>query len=57
MIMAKDDKKMKIAVIAGAAEALDYKSRHPRESDDRAVQHVTKKVREIIKKIESEEYD
>jgi hypothetical protein len=55
--MAKDDKKMKIAVIAGAAEALDYKNKHPRESDDRAVQHVTKKVREIIRKIESEEYD
>ena len=48
---------MKIAVIAGAAEAIDYKEKHPRESNDRAIQHVTKKVREIIRKIDKEEYE
>jgi hypothetical protein len=56
--MAKDQtQQMKIAVIAGAAEALDYREKHPKEGNDQAIQHVTKKMREIIKKIEKEEYE
>jgi len=56
--MTRDDtQKMKIAVIAGAAEALNYKEEHPKEGNDAAIQHVTRKMREIIKKIENEEYE
>jgi len=56
--MSKDDiQKMKIAVIAGAAEALNYKESHPREGDEKAIQHVTRKMRDIIRKIEKEEYE
>ena len=47
---------MKMAVIAGAAEALDFMERNPREEKEKAMQYVSEKVNEIIKKIDIEEF-
>jgi hypothetical protein len=54
--MANDQQKIQLAVIAGAAEALDYKDKNPKESNERAIQHVTSKVREIIRKIDKQDF-
>jgi len=50
------DEKLKMAVIAGAAEALNFIEKNPREPKEEAMQHVTKKADEIIKKIDIEEF-
>jgi hypothetical protein len=39
---------MKMALIAGAAEALKYKREHPRASDEEALQHVNRQSSAIV---------
>jgi len=47
--------RLKIAVISGAAHALQYKQDNPRASDEDVLRHVTKEMREILKKIGTED--
>ena len=52
--MKDDERKIKMAVIAGASEAMKYKERNVRATDSEVLQHVTKKVRELVRNIEIE---
>ena len=52
--MATDDRMIKMAVIAGASEAMKYKERNIHASDSEVLQHVAKKVRELVRNIELE---
>ena len=45
---------LKVAVIAGASEALKYKDKNPRASDQEIIQHVADKTNEIINNIEED---
>ena len=44
--------KLKRAVIAGAAEALKFKSRNQKKSDDEVIKHITSNIDEIIDNID-----
>ena len=46
------DEKMIMAVIAGANEALKYKGENFNADDQEVLRFVTKKAREIIRKID-----
>ncbi len=46
------EKKLKIAVIAGASYALTYKEEHLRATEQEILQQVANRVREIIEKID-----
>lgn len=55
--MKKDkNSKIKIAFIAGAAKALDYRDSHPKSTINEVIQNITKDIRQIIDEIEKEEY-
>lgn len=53
--MAEIEKEMKMAIIAGASHALQYKKDNPRAADEEAIQHVTREANNIISKINTEE--
>ncbi len=40
--------KVKLAIIAAATKAVEYKSRNPDASDDEVIRHVTENSDEII---------
>lgn len=48
--------KIKIAFIAGAAKALDYKESHPKATINEVIQNITHDIKHIIDEIEKEEY-
>jgi len=51
-----DEKKMmKMAVIAGASEAMKFKDKNPSASADEVIRHVNSKSSEIISKINTEQ--
>jgi hypothetical protein len=51
--MAKDTlSRIKMAVIAGASEAIKNKSQNPHMSDDEVLKHVARRVDEIIDNID-----
>ena len=52
--MEDKEKKIKMAVIAGASEALNYQARNPRATESEVLQHVSKKTRELVRNIEIE---
>ena len=47
-----EKKRIELAVIAGASQALKYKERNPRATDQEILQHVTKEVKNVINKID-----
>ncbi len=49
--MAKKDK-VKMAVIAGAAQAIRYKEENPRASESEIMGYVTKRMESIIRDLE-----
>ena len=49
-----DEKRMKMAVIAGASHALKEKERNPRATDAEIIQSVIKEVNFILDKIDEE---
>lgn len=49
------DEQMKIAVIAGASHALQYKQKHIRASDEETIQYVAREVENILSKIDAQE--
>lgn len=53
--MEKRDYKLKMAIVAGASHALNYKNKNIRASDQEILQHITATAEEIVKKIEDEE--
>ncbi|HIG94843.1 MAG TPA: hypothetical protein HA283_04575 [Nanoarchaeota archaeon] len=46
------NKVVEIAVIAGAAHALEYKKKNPRASDEEAIQHVNKECKNILRRLD-----
>tara|TARA_Y100000310_G_C20588178_1_gene766544 strand:+ start:1227 stop:1388 length:162 start_codon:yes stop_codon:yes gene_type:complete len=52
--MEEENKKLRMAVIAGAAQAIKYKSKFPKSSDEEAIQDITSRVAEIIDEIDDE---
>ncbi len=46
------EKKVKLALIAGAAHALDFKRKHPNSSDEDAIQEVSRHADSISKKLD-----
>ena len=50
----RDEKKIKMAVIAGASEALNYQMKNPRATESEILQHVSKRIRELVRNIEIE---
>ena len=49
-----DEKRLKMAVIAGASRALKYKEEHPRANDCEILQHITRDVRKIVEEIDGD---
>lgn len=49
--MAEKDK-VKMAVVAGAAAAMEYKEQNPRASESEVMGYVTKKMVKIIRDLE-----
>jgi len=46
--------KVKMAVVAGAAAAFDYKENHPSATESEVMGYVTKKMVKIIRDLEEE---
>lgn len=51
----EETNQLKLAVISGASHALQYKKSNPRASDEEALRHVTRNMREILSKIGQDE--
>jgi hypothetical protein len=51
--MAKEDKMIKMAIIAGASHALKYKNKNFRATDDEILQHISENVGDILSNIDS----
>ena len=50
-----EEKRMKMAIIAGASHALKFKQKNARVSDEETIQHVSNEVDAILRKIDEEE--
>jgi len=50
----EEDKRLKMAIISGAAHALTFKEENPKASEEEVIRHVTKEVRNILEKIDKE---
>ncbi len=51
-----DEKKMmKMAIIAGASEAMNYKNKNPSASTEEVIRHVSAQSSEIVSKINTEQ--
>lgn len=53
--MSEEEKKARMALIAGAASALRYKDNHPKATEQEIIQHVTNNADDIIGKIDVNE--
>ena len=52
--MENEKNRIKMAVISGASNAIRYKEKNPGATEEEVIKHVTKKVDEILKKIDDE---
>ncbi len=52
----EDEQKLKMAVIAGAAEALDFAEQNSQAEKSEIMQHISEKADKIIKRIDIEEF-
>lgn len=52
--MNEENKKLKMAIISGAAHALNYKKENPRASEEEVIRHVAKEAGKILEKIDDE---
>ncbi len=50
--MTKDNHKIKIAIIAGATQAIKYLEQNKRATHDEALRHVANNTQEILNKID-----
>ena len=53
--MDSEKKRIKMALIVGAAHALKYKHMNPSVSDEEIIQHVSRESSEIVSKVDTEE--
>jgi hypothetical protein len=52
--MEEEIKRLKMAVISGAAHAIRHKEKNPRATEQEIIQQVTDEAEEILKKIDEE---
>jgi len=52
--MNEEEKRLKMALISGAAHALRFKTDNPRASEQEILQYVTLQANEILEKIDAE---
>ncbi len=52
--MNEEEKRLKIALISGAAHALRFKTENPRASEQEILQYVTLQADKILEKIDAE---
>ena len=52
--MGEEERRIKMAVIAGASHAIRYKEKNPRANEAGVIGAVTKEVDEILKRIDKE---
>ena len=50
----QEEKRMKMAIIAGASHALKFKEQKWKATEEEVIQHVTSKVQDILDKIDKE---
>jgi len=50
----KEDKKLKLAIIAGAAAAAKYLKNHNKATPDEAISHVSENINSILTNIDNE---
>ena len=50
--MKDEQKRLKMAVIAGASHALKFKEKNWKASEDEVIRHVSERVEEILEKID-----
>ena len=50
-----EEKRIKLAVVAGASEALKYKEKNPRATEQEIIQNLTNRMSEIVRKLDNEE--
>ena len=49
-----NQKKLKMAIIAGAAAALKYKDEHPSSSRDEIIRYINRESMKILEKLDTE---
>jgi hypothetical protein len=47
------DKRLKMAIIAGAANAVKFKDKNPRATEDQVIRHISENAEEILDKIDN----
>ncbi len=52
--MDEEDKKLKMAVISGAAHAINFKEKNPNATEQEIIQYITKETEKILEKIDEE---
>jgi len=50
--MESEEKRLRMAIISGAAEAIRLKERKPRATEDEILQHITENVERILERID-----
>ena len=50
--MADREKRLRMAVIAGASEAIKYKEKHPHALEQEILRYVTQEARKIVSEID-----
>ena len=48
------ERKLKMALISGAAHAFKYKEKHPKATEQEVIQHLTRDAESILEKIDEE---
>lgn len=50
----EEDKRLKMAIISGAAHAMRFKEKNPRASEEEVIKHVSDNTNEILEKIDED---
>ncbi|MCH7568577.1 MAG: hypothetical protein IIA87_04100 [Nanoarchaeota archaeon] len=50
--MEDEEKRLRMAIISGAAKAVDYKEKNPRAQKEEVMQHIADNTKEILEKID-----
>lgn len=52
--MEYEERRLHMAIIAGAAQAIRFKEENPLSTEDKVIQHVTENTQEILNKIDED---
>lgn len=50
--MQDEEKRLRMAIIVGAAQAVRYKSKNPQANEEQIIQYITENAKEILGKID-----